>query len=331
MLVAVVLAAGPLAGCGGGDDGPRLTVYSGRTENLVGPLLEQFSADTGIGIDVRYGQSADLALRLEQEGDRTPADVFISQSPGPIGLLAGDGLLAPLPAEVLDLVPTDRQASNGRWVGVSARQRVLVYDRDLVDASDLPSSVMELTDPAWRGRVAVAPSNGSFQDFVTAMRLELGDDATAAWLDGLAANDPRTYASNTAIVEAVSRGEVEVGLVNHYYNARFLAEDPSLPTRNHHFSDGDLGSLVLLTGAGITSSSEQPDVAADLVRYLLSASAQRFFVDETFEYPVVEGVAPPAGLDPLPSADAGGVDLEGLEGGLARTLELIDESGLNAG
>ena len=201
----VLLAlAGGLAACS--SDEERLTIYSGRNSELLGPLLEQFSEETGIGIDVRYGQSADLALLIGEEGDRSPADVFISQSPGAEGYLDEQGLLAELPASVLDLVPEASRAADGSWVGLSARFRTLVYDSDTVDEADLPESVLDLVDPQYEGQVAVAPENGSFQDFVTSMRTEIGDDETEAWLTGMAENNSPVYADNLSIVDAVARG-----------------------------------------------------------------------------------------------------------------------------
>ncbi len=241
LLLVLMLAGGglALAGC---SDREALTIYSGRTESLVGPLLERFSDETGTAVDVRYGDTADLALLLAEEGDRTPADVFFSQSPGAAAYLDTEGLLGTLPQDVLDLVDARFHASDGHWVGVSGRQRVLVYNRDMVEQADLPDSVFDLTAPEYRGRVGLAPSNGSFQDFVTAMRTLEGEDRAAAWLRAMADNDSPTYANNNAIVEAVGRGEIPMGLVNHYYNERFLAEDPSLPSRNHTLSDGDIGT-----------------------------------------------------------------------------------------
>lgn len=170
---AVLVAAGAaivlgLAGCGGDDD--TLTVYSGRSESLVAPLIERFSDETGIDVDVRYGDTNDLALLIGTEGDGSPADVYWGQSPGATAYLAGRDLLAPLPAETLGLVSPGFEDPDGEWVGISGRERTLVYNQDLVEQSKLPGSVLELTDERYRGRVAIAPNNGSFQDFVTAMR-----------------------------------------------------------------------------------------------------------------------------------------------------------------
>lgn len=311
-------------------DGERLTVYSGRTENLIGPLLEQFSEETGLGVDVRYADSAELALLISEEGDSTPADVFISQSPGAIGFLADEGLLAELGVEILELVEPELRGADGTWVGLSGRQRVLVYNTELVEPADLPSSVLDLTDPTYSGQVAVAPSNGSFQDFVTSMRAEIGDDETGAWLDAMADNDSPGYANNTAIVEAAARGEVPMGLVNHYYNFRTLEENPQSPTANHQFASDDVGSLIIVSAAAVLEASDQPDDADALVQFLLSEESQTFFSEETFEYPLAAGVSPALDLPPLEGVSAGSVDFDDLAGGLEVTVVMIQESGLGS-
>jgi iron(III) transport system substrate-binding protein len=328
VVVVLALAAPALGACssGGGD---RLVVYSGRTENLVGPLLEDFSEESGVKIDVRYGDSADLALLIDEEGDRTPADVFISQSPGAVGYLDAAGRLSELPADVIDLVPEGDAAADGGWVGLSGRVRTLVYNPDLVDAETLPESVLDLTEPQYAGQVALAPTNGSFQDFVTVLRHELGDDEAQAWLDGMAAGDPPTFDNNTAIVEAVGRGEVPMGLVNHYYAFRALDEDPDLPVQNHFFPDGDYGSTLLVTAASIVEGTDAGDDAEELVEFLLSDEAQTFFSDETFEYPLAGDATPNEALPPFEEISKTRVDLDELGGGLEATTAMIDESGLN--
>jgi iron(III) transport system substrate-binding protein len=204
LVVLGLVAVLGLSGCG--DDEEALTIYTGRTESLVGPLLERFSEETGIATDVRYGDTNDLALLIGTEGDRSPADVYWGQSPGATAYLAGRDLLAPLPAETLAEVAAGFEDPDGEWVGVSGRERTLVYNQDRVEQGELPDSVLDLTGPAYRGRVALAPSNGSFQDFVTAMRAIEGEQAAEDWLRAMAANDVRTYANNNAIVEAVGRG-----------------------------------------------------------------------------------------------------------------------------
>lgn len=320
LLAFLVLLAG---GCGSEE---RLTVYSGRSENLVGPLLERFSEEAGVPIDVRYGDSAELALLIGEEGEDTPADLFYSQSPGATGYLAEAGLLGELPGAALDRVDPAFRDADGRWAGVTGRQRVLVYNTDLVDPADLPESVADLTGETYAGRVAVAPENGSFQDFVTALRQVEGDDAALAWLEEMAAGGAPTYANNDAIVEAVGRGEVEMGLVNHYYALRFLEEDPDLPVANHAFAGADLGSLVIPSTVSITAPSAGQGNAERLVEFLQAEDAQRYFADETKEYPLTSGVEPAA--DVPPPAPAPAVDITALGGDLERTLELIETSGL---
>ncbi len=322
----LVIASLLLAACGGGAE--TLTVYSGRSEELIGPLLEDFTEDTGIPVEVRYGGSAELALLIDQEGDRSPADVFISQSPGAIGFLAEKALLQPIAADTLSLVDPGFRNSDGQWIGLSGRVRVLVYNSELVEVADLPTSVFDLTDPALARQVALAPANGSFQDFVTAMRQVSGDDATLAWLEGMAANNSPEYANNSSIVQAVARGEVPMGLVNHYYNFRALAEDPGLSSENHYFTGDDLGGLVIVTAAGILDSSDTQEDANMLLEYLLGPSAQQFLTEETFEYPLASGVAAWEGLPPLGDVAGATLDFDSLGGGLERTKELIDASGL---
>lgn len=329
LLLLLLSAATVLPACS--DDEGRLVIYSGRTRNLIDPLLQQFSEETGIAIDVVYDDSANLALTIDEEGDSTPADVFLSQSPGAIGYLDGQDRLAELSSSVLGLVPDDLRAEDGDWIGLSGRVRTLVYNTELVDPDDLPESVFDLTAPEYAGHVGVAPSNGSFQDFVTATRIELGDDVAQEFLEGMAENGSPTYANNLAIVQAVGRGEVPMGLVNHYYLHRELAEDPELEAANHFFPSGDMGSLLIVTGAAIIEGSDMPDEARQFIEFMLGEEAQRFFADETFEYPLAEGVEPSATVPPLSEVSTTRIDLDDLGGGLERTAELIEQSGLSRG
>src|SRR5688572_17084451 len=170
--LAVLLAAGAVAGCGGNDEGSGpITVYSGREEEIVAPLFERFEEETGIDVEVRYGDSAELAATIAEEGDNTPADVFFGQDPGSLGSVADR--FAVLPDEVLDRVD-ERFRGGERWVGTSGRTRVIVYNTDVLSEDEVPDSVFELTDPRWDGKIGIAPTNASFQAFVTAMRLAVG-------------------------------------------------------------------------------------------------------------------------------------------------------------
>jgi iron(III) transport system substrate-binding protein len=312
--------------------GGELVIYSGRNEELVGPLIDCFAEKANIEVDIRYaGNSEEAAQLIATEGDASPADVFFSQSPGSTGFLEKEGRLISLPADIIEAVPAEYRSREDDWVGTSGRVRALVYNTDEVAETDLPASVFDLTDPAWKGKIGVAPSNGSFQDFVSAMIATEGEEATAQFLSDLAANEPRIYEGNTPIVDAVGRGEVTVGLVNHYYAAQQLSADPDLPIANHFFS-GDIGSIILVASAAIldTAGDQQPQAEA-FVRFLLSDAAQNYFVNTTKEYPTVAGVAGPEGQPALDEIDAPEEDLNQLGGLLETTVTLIEESGLASG
>ena len=337
--VTALVALAVTASACGDDEGSQetadelaagVTLYSGRNEELIQPIVDQFEEESGVDVEVKYGDSADLALLLEEESAAggAKADVFLSQSPGAVGFLGQSDRLAALPAEVLDLVPAEVQASDGSWVGFSGRQRVLVYNPELVSEDELPDSVFALTGEEWEGDIGVAPGNGSFQDFVTAMRATEGDEATQEWLNGLAANDPLTYPKNSAIVAAVGRGEVSVGLVNHYYHYRAVAEDPSHATANHQFAPDDPGSILIVTGAATLADSDKPRTAAALIEFLLSDSGQHYFAQETFEYPLALGQEPAPEIPPIEFSDVSGVDYEALGGDLGETRQMIADAGL---
>jgi iron(III) transport system substrate-binding protein len=327
LIVAVTPLA--LAACGGDDDS-ILTVYSGRDEELVGPLLDRFEADTGIEIEDFYDKSEAVALKLDEEGDASPADVFLSQSPGPLGFLDIRDRFRELPAGLLDEVEPEYRAADGQWIGVSGRVRVLAYNPDAVDPADLPRSVLDLVDPAWNGRVGVAPTNSSFQDFVSFMRIELGDDATSSWLEGLADNGARTYSGNSGIVDAIDRGEVDVGLVNHYYVYEIGAQNPDLAVANHFFDGDDVGSLVMVSGVAILDTAGDEALARRFVEYLLSESAQEYLSTTTYELPLAGDVPPPADLPSVDDLDGATADLERLGASFGTTADLIEAAGLTS-
>ena len=322
---ALLALAAVAAGCGGSDD--ALTVYSGREEELVEPLLEQFTEETGIEIDVRYGDSAELAATIAEEGENSPADVFFAQDPGSLGSI--DSQLAELPSETLERVDARFRDAAGRWVGTSGRSRVIAYNTDELTEDEVPDSVDDLTDPAWKGRIGIAPTNASFQAFVTAMRLSEGDEATRRWLLDLKENDPKEYESNTPVVEAVAAGEIDLGLVNHYYLYLVKEEQPDAPVANHFLAAGDPGALVSVAGAGVLASSDQSDDAEAFVDFLLSEDGQRFYVEEAeeAEYPLIEGVEPKEGLPALSQLQGPDVQLTDFGAELASTVELLRETG----
>ncbi|GIT00805.1 MAG: iron ABC transporter substrate-binding protein [Acidimicrobiales bacterium] len=324
MLIGLTAAA---AACSGGTD--SLTVYSGRSEKLVGPIFEAFTAETGIALDVRYGSSNDLALLLAEEGDKSPADVFLSRSPGPAGYLDDLGMLSELDDDVLDRVSTTDRSPDGTWVGFAGRGRVLVYNVDEVATTDLPDSVFDLTGPEYSGRVAVPGSNSSFQDWFTLFRLRNGDDVAIGWLNAMVANDSRFYPKNGAIVEAVGRNEIQFGLVNHYYNfQKVAANGDAQRSANHGFAPGDDGGLMIIATATVIDSSDEKDAANRLLAHLLSDEQQRYLTNKVYEYPLAIGVAPSDVLPPVPGDRVGAVDIDDVAAEFTRTIEIIEASGI---
>ncbi len=315
-------AASPAASAGG-----SLTVYSGRSEELVGPLLERFEQGSGIQVDVKYASTTDLAATLLEEGDASPADVFFAQDAGALGALAADGRLAALPQEILDRVDARFRSVDGQWVGVSGRARVAAYDTRVLSEADLPDSVLDLAEPEWKGKLGWAPSNASLQSFVTALRVVEGDETARAWLEDIQANEPKVYEGNSQALEGVAAGEVQVALINHYYLLEAMAERGEIPVANHFFAAGDPGSLVNVAGAGILTTAKNGDAARALIAFLLAEESQRYFAEETYEYPLIEGVAADARLTPLAEIESPDIDLSDLAD-LQGTLELMQEAGV---
>lgn len=341
-LAATAAAALLITACGNddndtsnGDDGvdeadaESIVLYSGRNEELIQPLIDQFEDETGIEVAVRYGDTAELAAQILEEGEGTPADVFLAQDAGALGAVAQNGLFADLDQEILDRVPEIYRDNGDGWVGLSGRLRTLIYNTDLVEESELPDSVEELTEPEFEGRVGIAPTNASFQAFVTAFRVAEGEDAAEQWLEGMVDNDPQYRERNGPIVSDVLDGSLEMGLVNHYYlyaqAAERGVEPEELPAANHLFGDGDLGALMNVTGAGVFDA--QNTAAVELVDYFLSDEGQEYFVEETSEYAIVEGFDAPAGLPALEELDVPDIDLNQLDD-LEATIEMITQSGM---
>lgn len=312
--------------CGGDDE--RLTIYAGRSQNLVQPLLEQFSKDTGIKIRVRYGDGTDLALAILEEGGNSPADVYYGQDVGALGALKAEGRLSTLPDTILNTVGPAFRSPEGVWVGISGRQRVMVYNTEEIDPATLPASVLAYTEPEWKGRLGVVPRSDGFPEFVTALRLTRGDDFARQWLTDLKANDPIAYPNNIAALQAVANDEVAVAFLNHYYLFRFLAEEgEGFKARNYYFTNGDIGGLFLVAGAAILDSSQHKDDAQRFIEYMLSASAQEYFTENTHEYPLVAGVEADPELQPLSQIDPPEIDLSDLTD-LEGSLEMMRQTGI---
>lgn len=303
-----------------------MVLYSGRSEDLVAPLVELFEDESGIDVEVRYAGSGEFATTLLQEGDQTPADAFWSQDPAFAGAVALEGLFEPLPDDILSLVDPRYSDGEGRWVGVTARSRVLVYNPELVEAP--PADVWSLTEPEWNGRLGVAPTNGSFVAFVSAMVLTEGEERTLEWLEGIAANDPQIFDGNSPIVAAVDSGDVAAGLVNHYYLLRLQDEQGGSTAVNHFFESGDPGALVMPSGIGVIADSANHEEALEFVQFLLGDEAQTYFLEDVFEYPLVDGIGTPTGQVPLAELPTLDIDPSELATVVDDATDLIAEAGL---
>lgn len=322
----LLLVASIASGAPATEQGDALTIYSGRSEELVGPIIEQFEKASGIDVRVRYGGTSELAATILEEGRNSPADLFWAQDPAGLGAVADR--FATIPEATLARVEPPLRSPQGKWVGISGRARVVVYNTDRVSAAELPEDLWGFTDPRWRGRIGWAPTNGSFQAMVTAMRLQWGEERTLQWVKGIQANSPMVYSANTAIVAAVGTGEVDAGFVNHYYLIRFLVErGEDFPARNYHPGAGGPGAVILVAGAGVLETSTNKETAWRFLDFVLSPVAQQYFAGQTYEYPVIDGVKTHRLLTPLANINRPDVDMADLQN-LESTLRLLRDSGV---
>ena len=276
-----------------------LTVYSGRSKSLVEPIIKQFEQETGIQVKVSYANTTQLAATLLTEGDKSPAALFWAQDAGALGAVSKKAMFEKLPESILGKVASNFRDADGLWVATSGRARLLAYSPERVKVEELPPSIFDLTQHKWKDRVGWAPTNASFQAFVTALRMQAGEERAEEWLRDMKANGAKKYAKNTPIIEALAAGEIDLGLPNHYYLLRFKKGNSNYPVAQTFFKANDPGNLVNVAGIGILKSSDNKGAAVKFVEFLLSAKAQQYFTSDVFEYPVINGVIPNANLLPL--------------------------------
>ena len=326
VLLLIVLA---ILGCHRADtseDPGSLFIYAAREEQLAGPIVEEFRQETGIRVEVKYGGTAQVAATLLEEGEASPADLFWTRDPGGLGTLSDR--LKPLPSDILDRVPTSARSSEGAWVGITARVRALVYNPQRVDPLELPDSLRDLADGRWKGRVGWSPTSGPTQTMITFMRVFWGEEDTRRWLEALEENGAVKYGGHTSVVAAVDRGEVDVGLVNHYYMHRFRQEHgEDVAVENYHLPEKGPGNLAMISGAGVLKTARNEANAHAFLRYLLSAQAQAYFAHQTFEYPMVESIPIHEALTPLAEIATPNADMDDLAD-LQATLGLLREVGV---
>ncbi len=353
-ILAVGIAAFFLSSCGDTAE-DELVVYSGRSQGLVDPLVEDFKEQTGINIEVRYGNDAELLAVMSEEGDQSPADIYWANTTGALANASQEGKLVALP-DSLTTKPASYTSSSGEWIPVTVRFRTLAYNSNEVDPSTLPESVMDLTGmEEFDGRIGWTPTYSSFYDFMTSMRLIEGEDTAKEWLEGMQALNPKSYSSNTPMLQALAGGEIDIALTNHYYILRMKhgskggqsadtdtdtdsdsdtsmdsgGLDAGAAVETYHFTEGDVGNLAMVTGAAQLATAEDPEKAQRFLSFLLSQHAQRFAAESVHEYPVIRDIELPDYMLDAEEAfelspDYDYEQLKQLEG----TLNLLREVGL---
>lgn len=324
------IAVFPLAGCGSSSDSSgSLTLYSAQHEPMTEALVEGFEKESGAEVQVRYGEDEGLASQIEQEGDASPADVVLTENTPPLELLTGKELLAKVDSSTLREVPSQYSSPTGHWVGVAARETVMVYNPDLIAADELPASILDLAKPEWKGKLAIAPSEPDFVPIVSAIEKLDGEAAAKEWLEGFAAN-AKHYNDNEGIITAVDSGQIAAGIINHYYWYEAVAEEgkDKVPSKLHYFGNEDPGALVNVSGAGALESSGDPELAQEFLAYLVSVEGQAAITESgDWEYPLNSAVPPPPGLKPFDTLEPPKVGPADLGDG-NEPVELMEQAGL---
>ncbi len=313
-ILAVGIAAFFLSSCGDTAE-DELVVYSGRSQGLVDPLVQDFKEQTGVNIEVRYGNDAELLAVMSEEGDQSPADIYWANTTGALANASQEGKLVALP-DSLTSKPASYTSSSGEWIPVTVRFRTLAYNPNEVDPNDLPESVMGLTGmEELDGRIGWTPTYSSFYDFMTSMRLIEGEDIAKEWLGGMQNLNPKSYSSNTPMLQALAGGEIDIALTNHYYIFRMKhggaggeysdtdsdsdtsmesgEANPDANVKMYHFAEGDVGNLAMVTGAAQLTTAQNSEKAQRFLSFLLSQHAQEFAAESVHEYPVIRDIELP--------------------------------------
>ncbi|GAA0518894.1 iron(III) transport system substrate-binding protein [Halorubrum aquaticum] len=302
----------------------ELTVYSGRGEFLVGELVSYIDEQyDDFSLTVRYAGSTDLVNQIANEGEGSPADVFYSVNAGSLGALADAGRTQALSEEVTGMVREEFRTD--QWIGTSGRARTVPYNTDEFSEEDLPSSVMAYPEE-FSGDLGWAPSYGSCQAFVTAMRLIEGPEATRSWLEAVVESGIASYPDEFAACQAIADGEIDAAFTNHYYIQRVLDGNPEASIATA-FTEGDAGAVFNVAGAAVVDTASDATLAENFVRHLLSAEAQDYFARTTFEYPLIPDVEPIGDLPTIDELDVPDIDLTQLSD-LEPTIDLMRDAGV---
>ncbi|MGJ6980344.1 iron ABC transporter substrate-binding protein [Aestuariimicrobium soli] len=312
----------------GAAAGGTLTVYNAQHESLTQEWIDGFTKATGIKVEVRQGSDTEMANQLVAEGDKSPADVFLTENSPAMTIVENAGLFAPVNDEILSQVPEQYRPTTGAWTGIAARSTVFVYNTDKLNESTLPTSIMDLAKPEWKGRWAASPSGADFQAIVSAILQLKGEDETLAWLKAMKQNST-AIKGNSAVMKAVNAGEFEGGVIYHYYYFGDQAKggQNSAKVNLHYFGNSDPGAFVSVSGGGVLKSSKNADAAQQFLAHITAKAGQTVLKDGTsFEYPVASEVAANAKLKPLSELGAPKIDPATLNS--PKVVELMQSAGL---
>ena len=334
-LAAVMLG---VAGCGtssdaanagtGSSEKATLTLYNAQHEDLMALMVADFTKATGIKVDMRNGEDFELGNQLIQEGAASPADVFVTENSPAMTLVDSKGLFSTVDAATLAQVPAQFAPSDKGWVGFAARSTVFAYNTTQLTEANLPASIMDLSQPQWKGKVGTSPAGADFQAIVSAVLALKGEATTASWLKGLKEN-AKVYQGNGAVMKAVNAGEIAGGVIYHYYWYKDQAESGanSNDVKLRYFGNQDSGAFLSISGAGVLKASKHQAEAQQLVAYLNGAAGQKVLADSTaLEYPIGNGIAANKVLKPLSELNPPNVDVTTLNG--AKVVELMQQAGL---
>lgn len=327
-LAGVILAATVSCSEASAGKNGTITLYNAQHEDLIKAMVAGFEKETDIKVNIRSGPDFQLANQIVQEGGSSPADAFVTENSPAMSLVDSKGLFAKLDDTTLAQVPAQFVPSSHTWTGFATRSTVFVYNKGKLQTSQLPKSIMDLQDQPWQGKYGVAAAGADFQAIVSAILSAKGEPDTVKWLAGLKSN-AKVYPNNRAVLKAVNSGELEAGVIYHYYWYKDQAESgaDSRNTALHFFGGKDPGAFLSISGAGVLASSKQQDKAQQLVRYLTGKAGQQILADSNaLEYPIGSGVAPNKRLKPFGELDPPVIDPATLNG--AKVVELMRNAGL---
>ncbi|KUI28303.1 iron ABC transporter substrate-binding protein [Mycobacterium sp. IS-1496] len=327
-VVSVLAVVTGLAACSSSDDSDDLLIYNAQHESLTKEWIDAFTEETGIKVSYRQGGDTELGNQLVAEGDASPADVFLTENSPAMAAVERAGLFADLDAATTQQVPAQYRPATGKWTGVAARSTVFVYNPSRLKADQLPKSLLDLQRPEWKGRWGAPPAKADFQAIVAALLQLEGEPATVQWLAGMKANAV-IYNDNIATLKAVDAGEVDGGVIYHYYWFRDQSKTKEISgnTALHYFKNQDPGAFVSLSGGGVLESSDKKDQAQQFITFITGRAGQEVLEKGTsFEYPVASGVPANPALPPLDTLQAPAVDPSTLDA--QKVTDLMTKAGL---